>query len=116
MDAATLRLSFEGGDAALAGMCAQELRQQILDKAPPGVNIALQQCNQEAMGFPGDVMVIHAASALLIDSIFKIIEQYRRPPGLTLRVDVGGRMAILDDVNPKAVKELQKLKNGLEQK
>jgi hypothetical protein len=47
----------------------------------------------------------------IVHLIFKAIEQYRRPRGMTLRVDMGGRVAVLDDVNPNSAEELRKLQN-----
>jgi hypothetical protein len=109
MEATTFRLNFEGSDTAMAGMCAQELRKQILDQVPPGVNIALQQHNPEAMQFAGSELVFHVTSIAIVEAVFKLIEQYLRPPGMRIRLDVGGRVVVLDDVNPKAAKEIHNL-------
>ena len=108
MDATSVKLSFEGGNAALAGKCAQELRKQILHQVPPGVSVSMEKQNPEAMEF-GTAMVVHFAAGVIVETIFKIVEQYKRPPGMTLRVDLGdGKVALLDDVNPESVRSLLK--------
>jgi len=56
-------------------------------------------------------MLVSFAAEGIVHLIVKAIEQYRRPRGMTLRVDMGGRVAVLDDVNPNSVEELRKLQN-----
>jgi hypothetical protein len=55
-------------------------------------------------------MLVSFAAEGIVHLIFKVIEQYRRPRGMTLRVDMGGRVAVLDDVNPNLprLRKLQK--------
>jgi hypothetical protein len=45
----------------------------------------------------------------IVHLIFKAIEQYRRPRGMALRLDMGGRVAVLDNVNPNSAEELREL-------
>jgi hypothetical protein len=56
-------------------------------------------------------MLVSFAAEGIVHLIFKAIEQYRRPRGMTLRVDMGGRVAVLDDVNPNSAEELRKLQD-----
>jgi hypothetical protein len=104
----TMKLSFEGGDAALAGMCAQELRKQILGELPPGMNVSTERKNPASMQF-FDTILVDVVGAGLVHAILKLVEQYQRPRGVTVRIDLGGRVAVLDDVNPKSLQELYKL-------
>ena len=56
-------------------------------------------------------MLVSFAAEGIVHLIFKAIEQYCRPRGMTLRIDMGGRVAVLDDVNPNSAEELRKLQN-----
>ena len=56
-------------------------------------------------------MLVSFAAERIVHLIFKAIEQYRRPRGMTMQVDMGGRVAVLDDVNPNSAEELRKLQN-----
>jgi hypothetical protein len=56
-------------------------------------------------------MLVSFVAERIVHLIFKAIEQYRRPRGMTMWVDMGGRVAVLDDVNPNSAEELRKLQN-----
>jgi hypothetical protein len=112
MEENKLRLSFEGADKALAGMCAQELRKQLLEDLPPGVNVTLQRDRPDSMDL-GTAMLIDIAGAGLIHLVFKAIEHFQRPHGVALRVDMGGRVAVIEDVSPDSVmRQLRNLQQG----
>lgn len=105
MEMTRICIKAEIEDRSLAGMCLQNLRNQILDNIPEGALVSLQQQQKDSLLF-FDTMLIDLASAGLVHLVIKIIEHSHRPPGVTLRIEAGGRVAVLRDVNPQSLRTL----------
>jgi hypothetical protein len=109
MSQITLKVSLESPDPSQAGLYAQELRNRILDEVQQGASVSLGREKAESQQF-FETVIIDVAGAALVHMVLKVIEHYRRPPGMTLRIQKGGQVAVLSDVNPNAAKELERLR------
>jgi hypothetical protein len=115
MNTQVLRLSVSANDAAEADRYAGELRQRILDSAPPGTKVTRVRGDSEAMQF-GETIVVDIAAAVIVHAVVEGVKLFQNLRKVPIRVDVGGKPLIVDQVTPELAATITKtLQQGSQQ-
>jgi hypothetical protein len=99
MNSQRLKLSIAGKDAAEADRYAGELRQAILDAAPPGTAVSRLRGDPEAMQF-GEAIVLDVTAAVIAHAVVEGIKLFLHLRKVPIRLDVGGEPIVVDQGSP----------------
>jgi hypothetical protein len=72
------------------------------------VDVKLEPENPEAMPFP-ETILIEVSTMTVVDVVFKLLTEYDLPTGLKILARSGNKFVNVDNRNPDAEKELEKL-------
>lgn len=94
-----LKLSVTAKDAAEADRYAGELRQAILDAAPPGTNISRARSDPEAMQF-GETLLVDLAAAVIVHGVIEGVRHFQNLRKAPVQISAGGKPITVDSVTP----------------
>jgi hypothetical protein len=107
MNSQCLKLSIDVKDAAEADRYAGELRQAILDAAPPGTTVSRLRGDPEAMQF-GETLVVDITAAVIAHAVIEGIKMFQHMRKVPIRLDAGGKPIVVDQVSPDLAATLTK--------
>jgi len=99
MNPQRLKLSIAGKDAAEADRYAGELRQAILDAAPPGTTVSRLRGDTEAMQF-GETLVLDVTAAVVAHAVVEGVKLFLHLRKVAIRIDAGGKPIVVDPATP----------------
>src|SRR5215472_6422809 len=107
MNSQDLKISIAAKDAAEADRYAGELRQAILDAAPPGTKVSRLRGDPEAMQF-GETIVVDIVAAVVVHAVIEGIKLFQHLRKVPIQLDIGGEPIVVDKVSPDLAATLAK--------
>jgi hypothetical protein len=99
MNSQGLKISIAVKDAAEADRYAGELRQAILEAAPPGTKVSRLRGDPEAMQF-GETIVVEIVAAVIAHAVIEGIKHFQQLRKVPIRLALGGEPIVVDEVSP----------------